>query len=419
VGALVDALHLDLAQRVTAIAELPIPRPMADLTGGKDSRLILALLREAGVTDRFRFRTIGAPDLPDAAVARELAEELALDHEALVREPMGPELFVRRLTAHTFQTSGMVSAWDLSGGLGVSSNPVVSGLYAELMRTHYSSFPLLTSMSALRERMARSARGDPGSVLKPDVRAHYQQVHDEELYDRADAGGGSPQDRLDTFFLHHRLRRWSGTTEEIGNHARLYPLYSLLGLRAAFVIGDEARRDGLLHLEVMRRAAPELAQHRFAGSGWPESLLADRPDADRLRPPPLKASPRGAPPWQATRLVDQRKVIADFLLGDPQNPLFDIVDRRALAVLLTGGGPATFPERQQVYGALTAAVWLGQHDDPTKIGTDPDRQPIVAPPARAPTGPANRAIAIATLTHPTRRVRRAARRRLKAVLRRD
>ena len=37
---------------------------LADLTGGKDSRVILAAMLSAGVADRFRFSTAGPPDLP-------------------------------------------------------------------------------------------------------------------------------------------------------------------------------------------------------------------------------------------------------------------------------------------------------------------------------------------------------------------
>ena len=60
------------------MAALPSDRRHADITGGRDSRLILALMLEAGVTDAFDFRTIGAPHAPDAVVGARIAERFGL-----------------------------------------------------------------------------------------------------------------------------------------------------------------------------------------------------------------------------------------------------------------------------------------------------------------------------------------------------
>ena len=60
------------------------PRPgttiSAGLTGGKDSRVILALLLAEGLADSVEFQTIGDDDLPDVLVAKQIAASFGLRH---------------------------------------------------------------------------------------------------------------------------------------------------------------------------------------------------------------------------------------------------------------------------------------------------------------------------------------------------
>lgn len=53
--------------------------PEIDLTGGKDSRAVLALCKKAGVLKDVRFATMGGESGPDVIIASHLADELDLD----------------------------------------------------------------------------------------------------------------------------------------------------------------------------------------------------------------------------------------------------------------------------------------------------------------------------------------------------
>ena len=64
----VDLIHEDYRDGVRSVAELPASELLADITGGVDSRMILALMVEQGSQDRFTFRTIGAEHTPDSQV---------------------------------------------------------------------------------------------------------------------------------------------------------------------------------------------------------------------------------------------------------------------------------------------------------------------------------------------------------------
>ena len=357
---LIGLVHDDLARSMRSVSLLRTPALKADITGGKDSRLILALMVEAGLTDKFTFQTIGASHSPDAIVGKEIAAEFSLAHEAIEPVPMDPALFRRRLGTHVFQTSGMLNTWDMKGGLGVSGIPRVSGAGAEIMRTHFHDFP---SVSLPREIPGAYQRlCDRLALLHPDVRAEYERTLRAEVTERLDSGGCTPEDFLDAFYIRSRLRRWFGTMEEIGEAFRVIPLYSLRGAQAAFALGPVRRRDEVLHFEIMRRACDRLSKMPFANASWTKGAVAALPDPDEYRRPPQKATSEASVEWQASRLETHRDVVEEYLLEEPSNPVFEVISRDVVQKVLAGPTVTDSVGLRGLFGALTAAVWLGHHE---------------------------------------------------------
>jgi hypothetical protein len=150
----------------------------------------------------------------------------------------------------------------------------------------------------------------------------------------------------------------------------VHPLYSLIGLQAAFALGGQKRRRELLHFAVMSKACPDLAKMPFADAGWSEQLLSDLPDADEYRAPPVRHEGRGPAPtqWRPQRLLDNLDVARDLLLDETSSPVYDIIDRNAVQGVLADPNRATPPVSRQLFGALAAAVWLGGHESRARIG---------------------------------------------------
>jgi hypothetical protein len=366
---LVGLVHDDLARSVKSLSLLRTRDRYADITGGKDSRLILALLVEAGLTDEFTFQTIGATHSADAIVGNEIAAEFSLAHEAVAPVPQDPALFRRRLTTHVFQTSGMLNAWDLKGGLGVSGVPRVSGAAGELMRTHFHNFPHVSMPHEIYKEY--DGRCDRLALLHPEVRADYERALRVEVTGRLDSGGCTPEDILDAFYIRSRLRRWFGTAEEIGEAFRVNPLYSLRGAQAAFALGPIQRRDELLHFEVMRRACDRLAKMPFANAAWTTAAVSGLPDPNEYRRPPQQATSTVPVEWQASRLETHRDVVEEYLLEEPSNPVFEVINRDAVEKVLAGPPVTDGVALRGLFGALTAAVWLGHHENPARAGAPP------------------------------------------------
>jgi hypothetical protein len=192
-----------------------------------------------------------------------------------------------------------------------------------------------------------------------------------ELVEGPDAEAGNSHDLLDAFYVRARMRRWFGAGEETGEALRIYPLYSLRGIQAAFALGPIRRHDEVLHFEITRRACDWLARLPFANASWAPGAVSAVADGEDYLKPPQKAAPAAPMAWQASRVADNRAVLETYLLDDPSNAVFEVVNRQAVETLL---GRPDMPDgagMQHLYGVLTAAVWLGHHEQPARIGTPP------------------------------------------------
>src|SRR5690606_2210183 len=110
----VDGVLADLIGNVESAASTPADERVLRLSGGKDSRLVLALIVAAGLQDRFRCVTSGPDHAADVVVARIIAAAAGVDIEVhLGPSTMTPEQFERQLRVHVFQTSGMLGAFTL------------------------------------------------------------------------------------------------------------------------------------------------------------------------------------------------------------------------------------------------------------------------------------------------------------------
>ena len=76
-----DAITADLMANLSALASVGVPLRLR-LSGGKDSRLVLALAHAAGLTDQFQAVTQGPPNGGEAEVAAAVAAAVGMRHRA-------------------------------------------------------------------------------------------------------------------------------------------------------------------------------------------------------------------------------------------------------------------------------------------------------------------------------------------------
>lgn len=371
VNDLVERVREDIASVLRTAVALPAAGRRADITGGKDSRLILAGLISEGLEREVDFYTFGASHLADVVIGGDIAEQFGLSHTAQAPGPMTEEDFDRALRIHTFQTSGMLGAWDMRGETWVMDWVHLSGVCGEILRTNFPSYREIGSADHLLSAFKAGMPFDTLRLLKPELRAYYDEKAQASLL--AGSGVDEPLDLIDIFYLKNRLRRWFGTDQEIDCSNRIFPLYSLVGLRAAFAIGPVRRRNDFIPFEIMRRAAPALAKMPFARGRWAEELIQDLPDAHEYRapapriPPPPSSDRPAHREWQADRLERNRDVLEKLLAGDPDHPVFEVIERDAAIAALDRTRELSPNDRIQLYGAATAAVWLSQGESRWRV----------------------------------------------------
>ena len=366
VDELIVLVRDDIASALKAMVDLPASQHVADITGGKDSRLILALLIAEGLADRLQFQTGGAPSAPDVMIATDIANRFRLKHNAF---PLGRSSSFdaeERLRTHVFRVAGMLGAWDLLSPMPSLRRVHISGGSGEILRTNYSGYPLeLSSADEVLRVFQTAMQFDSLGLLNRDVREHFDREAAASLLASQDRVR-EPLDLIDVFYLRNRWRRWLGTGQDTDFQNRLFPLHSLVGVRTGFAIGARRRRNDFIPFEVIRRCSPALAKVPLAGAPWADELLQDLPDAEEFRtamPAPLPADtePQQRPQrsWQAELLEDNVEIFRKFLVADPDHPLYRLINRDAAVAAVDGTRDLTLMQRIQLFGAVTAAIWLG------------------------------------------------------------
>jgi hypothetical protein len=375
------------------------------LTGGKDSRLVLALLLADGSIRDVECQTLGSADLPDVVVARQLAHSFGLrhvtnpamgDHGAWHKRVDDAVRDGRLAQAHTREIAFRITAWATSGARNVgepyssrlppSDTVLLSGLCGEALRTNYHHSTKLRSKEQAARFPDQVGFGGSG-ILCGDAAAWYRTRVHELLFEGAQRGD-SPQDIIDSFYLRHRLRRWLGPTQEVDAQNRVFPLYSITGIRLGFAIGAENRHAEWIHYRLMRSACEPLVYAPFGAGGWPPGADGELASPSRYDDPIPEQPPRRRPRDLAhdrlagfARRVMQpapvRHVAREFrakvratdveimrrlLRHDTANPAFEIIDATAAQRALDRFDVLPEMHRLQLFGALSAVIWLGGHE---------------------------------------------------------
>lgn len=393
-----------LGTTVELAAGAPSTRRRFELTGGHDSRTLLALALARGVEDRFSYVTWGDPGLPDREVALALAARFDLDHdlahrparrpagapgplpaEAAEQERWAPLSLGDSIRHHVWATGGMRSALDrIRPHAAGSPNVVVCGVFGELYRSvHQRAAGVAPSRLGPLVRAGCLGR-DQAHVLRRDVRADLDARVEAQVRENL-VPGATLEDALDAHYLRRRLRCWFGTSAMHDHRNRVYPLLVPEAVRLAFSLGAERRRREELFFRIVRSASDDLARQPFAGAGWPEPVLAGLADAGTYPCSPLprtwehegsrsrrivrsiRRRLATAPEPVASGVVDAGAIrelgagggpLAELVDLGPGHPLRDIVDVDAVRKALARPAP-DFGERRSLYDLVTAAVWTG------------------------------------------------------------
>jgi asparagine synthase len=254
-----------LAEAVAPLRVIGSPIELS-LTGGKDSRLVAAVLVAAGIP--VRAKTHGFADHPDVVVATEIARRLGIEH--VVTEPAAPGQrtdLAARLRATVLVADGMLSAFENVGRPDPIPSPAITagGHGGELLRGGYAEVAAGRRAARLRagEALRRLTTRHIG-LLRPGAAAGY--LAGLAPWTAAALAHG-PLRALDDFYLVNRAGRWSAAARQayLLRERLVQPLFDERVVRAARRVPLADRVSGQLSRGVLAELCPALADVPFAG----------------------------------------------------------------------------------------------------------------------------------------------------------
>ncbi|MBI5853546.1 MAG: hypothetical protein HZB39_21260 [Planctomycetes bacterium] len=347
-----------------------LPRPVAELGAGWDSRILCAFLRKADVG--FETTVTGRPDDVDVVLSSRIARRVGLRHHVI---PAGAPPDFDEIVGSITLTDGLCDALgfarvhrahaELSRSFGASLDgsfgEVARGCGWELLGSRPADLASLDAEPIARRHYAADAT--PLALWSPTERLD-PLPHFTALVRRLDAEleCGPRSFRLDRLHLRMQMRCRHGRIA--GSTDRHWPCLSPLSFRSALEpllrTRASARRNNRLARAVLARFAPDLARLPLATGGTamprtPWNAWRFAPEALRFakqflgRPARARTIEESAAErlslWSDERVHD--------LLDARRMALGDHVDREALAALVKATrAPSLEPE--SLFGNLLA-----------------------------------------------------------------
>jgi len=360
-----DLLHdveHDLRGTIRAVANLPVDERVLSLSGGKDSRTLLAIILGEGLEDRFRFETTGSPERADAIVAGAIAARFGLDWS--LRNPTGrpPAAELENLLMHASLVEGMTGAWSFSERPVFSPGVAVNGTSGEGLRWGKVSSSGVGART-VDEIVTRVLTRDPFDmlrVLRPEVRAYY--VDFITGWFQEQAGLGVPLIGLPALYFHEmRMHARAGPDATWNPRLRIDPFMTPVCIRANHRLPLDGRPDLRFHLDLQWRVSPELSKIPLAGTAWSAPMYAHLPDAADYRSlQPQRTRDDGGRTWRAKHYADYLETILPVVF-DRENPIFELLDHDRSIDRIARGDEHEGRTRL-VWNMLSAAAWTGRHE---------------------------------------------------------
>jgi hypothetical protein len=267
----------ETVRRLLAICE----RPVLDLTGGYDTRNVLATTLSLGAKPVAI--TVGAPDSRDVVAAKRIAATLGLTHRHYIPGRDLPELSFADLEAAVQLSDGEISALEYGSvaafqkRLAPEFDLNINGTWGELCRGYWwdALFPWVGRRGAFDARDFAAKR----FAVDGWADRMMQGLHRDTLLDRFTAEvervtsrlGGYPNTAgADACYYSMRMQRWGGRIASSTLRIRAFgsPFFFLRTMTPALSAPLATRFGGRMAAQLVERLHPQLASLPMA-DGYP------------------------------------------------------------------------------------------------------------------------------------------------------
>lgn len=361
-----EAAH-EILDNVRALSNGNFRLRICDLTGGMDSRTVLAAVLKIGERDRFLFHTKGGRDSTDANVAGFLRKTfgLASAKGKVATMSLGsPYEEVCRTVARVgglFSMNYVVGRYDEENSNDLS----LGGGMGELMRHFWSSGSASGKFQTPLHSLVSTMQGRSG-VLNSDVARRHQSDIAQFGIDAVNAGVKA-EHAGHLLYLKARTKYHFGVWWAASARAKFHPLYSPAAIKAAFSLSDEDRVCNRVGFDLMKLMAPQLIDIPFADKSWSSRLHANPP------PPVTEGAllavdaepPRDVKASGGKRQATVTEIMADFHARDRHldtlASTFDVKEAKATLQKVTEGR-ATGRTEATACRIVGAYAWINELD---------------------------------------------------------
>jgi asparagine synthase (glutamine-hydrolysing) len=253
------------------------------LTGGRDSRLLLALLRATGV--EATYYTAGVPGEPDVDIAVAIARRLGLSHEVIPARSFTSADAERFTNEFIVQNDGLRSLEQVGDQFGedagiVSLGVKVSGVGGGIPRTGTTPLDALAAnvrpladIGAFQRRVL-ALKIDTSENLATPRAVALTREHLDAFFAARRAEGWRTASSTESFFLFERVERWGATSvRQAAPTADVFsPFFSRAFVEASHAGPSVRRLTESLHYELMTALDVELRD-------WPYQIPWPRQSA--------------------------------------------------------------------------------------------------------------------------------------------
>lgn len=335
---------------VRAIADWPGRPAFVPLSGGRDSRVVLAAALAAGC--ELRARTMAIPGLPgypetrDVVLARALCARAGLAHELIEPVPLLPP-------AEQPALLGVLSPGTISLELAAQAafarpipgvcepiEIVQTGHGGEVARTYYGIVRDPTVETVTERLVSRTMPAVPRPLLSPAGKSIYRDaVHG--WVERQLEAGVPASALVDLFYLDQRMPHWIAISQGVSEyvHDLANPFWSRRLIPQEMGLAPEQRRLELFHLQLIRALAPALLEIRFDVEAFPgaarrgRSLSAGRARTAAKLLREARRRVRGSP--GPDLLPEVARLVQQAVEGGDANAAWQVLDRKRVHRLLT------------------------------------------------------------------------------------
>jgi hypothetical protein len=379
-----DDVTAELVGNVRALEAVDAPLRLS-LTGGKDSRLCLAIVKAAGLRDCVDVYTNGVSDSPEAQVARAVAEAAGYTHRthgAGMNTPPAPAVAARkkttqpdvdvakvwqRLRCNVTRYEAMVPPWAALQNPTFPPFVNIKGFGGEFFRRGSDGRYREKEVPSVDELASRFATGhlemDRLGIIRPAEAAYQAQWLESWVHETA------REMRLDVvhekFHVDTALAHWSGPLLQCApQRVNINPLVSRGAAAKNLELSAAARRSERFHFEVMCRAAPELVLVPFLNDVWAPELAAgssfelpQSPFATAVKPTG-RVLHQGNPGWRFFE-IEGKAIDQLFREASKRTDMGAVCDMKKLRRYARSSRPLTrFGEIREMVGAVGTALTL-------------------------------------------------------------